>query len=306
MDGHLAPCSFGYPTSPTNPKTPLRVRSLVAELRVILVDPLYQGNVGHVARSMMNFGVTDLAFVKGTKITDEGRDRAVHAQKVLDDAPRHATLTEAAAGCDLLVGFTARMTGQESKYRRNPMDLRQWAPEAAKQPGRIGLVFGREDRGLTNEDADRCDILVCIPTHEMYRSMNLAHAVTVALYSVYAEARTELVKEYTPAPKEDLDRLAARFALLLEAGDYPPHKRAATVTMFQRLVGRAAPTAWEVTTLLGAFKDVLYHLGLRRDRPQNELPITERTLDTTMDGGAIQAFLSEIAKEMEDNSEPGS
>lgn len=275
------------------------------QLRVILVDPLYQGNVGHVARSMMNFGVTDLAFVAGVALGDEARDRAVHAQKVLDDAPRCGSLDEAGAGCDLLVGFTARMTGQEGKYRRNPVDLRDWAPKAAAHPGRIGLVFGREDRGLTNEDADRCDVLVCIPTHEMYRSMNLAHAATVALYAIYAEGDVAKVKEYTPAPKSDLDRLAARFALLLEAGDYPPHKRAATVTMFQRLVGRADPTAWEVTTLLGAFKDVLYHLGVRRERPETELSPEVRQLDTAMDDAALQAFLAEIREGLEDDATTG-
>lgn len=248
----------------------------VAQLAVILVDPLYEGNVGHVARSMMNFGSTDLRIVKGVALTDAGRDRAVHAQGVLDDAKRVDTLDEAAGGCDLLVGFTARLTGGEEKYRRNPLDIRDWAPRGAAHPGRIALVFGREDRGLTNEEADRCDILVTIPTHEMYRSMNLAHAVTVALWSLYAESEAARVKEYTPATKEQIDRLVVRFGQMMELSDFPEHKRGAVLTMIRRLVARADPTTWEITTFLGLLRDTLYHLGNRRARKDAELPPEER------------------------------
>ncbi len=263
----------------------------MARFRVILVDPLYGGNVGHAARSMMNFGITELALVQGVSIGDDARDRAVHAQVVLDRAMHTTTLDQAAEGCDLLVGFTARMTGREAKFRRNPLDLRDWAPLAAVHPGRIGLVFGREDRGLTNEEADRCDQLVTIPTHEMYRSLNLAHAVTVACYALHEATGPERVKSYTPAEKKDLDRLILRFHRLMEQSDYPAHRRATIATMFQRLIARAQPTALEMSALLGVFKDILFHLGVRRERPPGE---STQAYEDQLDDAALAEHVAKL------------
>ncbi len=248
----------------------------VPRLRVVLVDPLYEGNVGHVARSVMNFGGDDLAIVKGPRLTDEGRNRAVHAQGVLDEALRVGSLPEALAECDLAVGFTARVSDREAKYHRNPLDLRDWSLQAAAHPGRLALVFGREDRGLTNDEAAACDVLVSIPTHDAYRSMNLSHAVAVALYALYAAGDVDKVKTYTPAEKKQLERLVERFQVLMERSDYPEHKRVMVATMFRRMMGRSAPTSWEVHTLLGVLRDVLWHLGVRQEKKGGELPPSQR------------------------------
>ncbi len=240
------------------------------------MDPLYEGNVGHVARSMMNFGAEDLSIVKGPRLTDEGRNRAVHAQGVLDRSDRVGSLGEALAGCDLAVGFTARVSDREAKYHRNPLDLRDWAPKAVTHPGELALVFGREDRGLTNDEAAACDVLVSIPTSDAYRSMNLSHAVTVVLYDLYAASGRERVKAYTPAEKVQLERLVDRFVVLMERSDYPEHKRVMVATMFRRILGRSAPTSWEVHTLLGVLRDALWHLGVRQEKKEGEMPPDER------------------------------
>jgi tRNA/rRNA methyltransferase len=284
----------------TRSETPFNgrgVESLVPCLRVVLVDPLYEGNVGHIARSMMNFDAESLAIVKGPVLGDEGRDRAVHAQGMLDDALRTDSLEAALEGTDLAVGFTARLSGREAKYHRNPLDLRDWAPTAAAHPGRLALVFGREDRGLTNDEAGLCDVLVSIPTSDAYRSMNLAHAVAVVLYSLYAAPERPRVKAYTPADKAQLERLVARFRVLMQSSDFPEHKRVMVETMFRRIMGRAAPTSWEVHTLLGVFRDVLWHLGVRQGKKQGELPPAEREDD----GPPMESYL--LAKKPE-SSDP--
>lgn len=244
--------------------------------------------MGHVARSIMNFGAEDLAIVKGARLTDEGRDRAVHAQGILEDALRVRSLPEALEDCDLAVGFTARLTDGEAKYHRNPLDLRDWSPQAAAHPGRLALVFGREDRGLTNDEAAACDVLVTIPTHDAYRSMNLSHAVTVALYALYAAGDVEKVKAYTPAEHVQLERLIDRFQVLMERSDYPEHKRVMVATMFRRMMGRAAPTSWEIHTLLGVLRDVLWHLGVRQEKKGGELPPSQREDD----GPPLESYMA--------------
>jgi tRNA/rRNA methyltransferase len=256
----------------------------VPRFRVVLVSPLYEGNIGHVARAIMNFDAEELAIVDCPPLTDEGRDRAVHAQKILNDAILVDSVDAAIAGCDLSVGFTGRVAGRQTDYHRNPLDLRDWAPEGAARPGKIALVFGPEDRGLSNEESKPLDLLVTIPTSEKYRSLNLSHAVTVALYALYTAQDPERRKTYTPAEREQLDRLVSRFAEMLENSDYPVHRRVRVATMLRRILGRAEVTTYEVHTLLGVMRDVLFHLrGRREARPDAERPYHERGEDPGMD-----------------------
>lgn len=262
---------------------------MLPRLRVVLVHPLYEGNIGHVARAIMNFDAAELALVGGPRLTDAGRDRAVHAQAILDDALRVPSVAAAIADCDLSVGFTARMGDRESHYHRNPLDLRDWAPDGAAHPGRVALVFGPEDRGLSNDESAPLDVLVSIPTSERYRSLNLSHAVAVALYALHTAGGPGRIKEYTPAERHQLDRLVERFLEVLANSDYPRHKRQRVATMFRRVLGRAQPTQWEVHTLLGVMRDILYHIrGRREARPPGERPPHERD-DPGMDLAALAA-----------------
>src|SRR5438093_12067273 len=96
---------------PNRPGTPKHLPSPVQQgdqhLRIVLVAPEYPGNVGYVARVMANFGVEELFLVNGCEVTEEARDRAVHAQTILNRARRVNTLQEALRGVDLAVGTTA-------------------------------------------------------------------------------------------------------------------------------------------------------------------------------------------------------
>src|SRR5687767_14987825 len=84
---------------------------------VVLVEPQYRDNVGHAARSMLNFGVGDLVFVNGPPIDEDMRQRAVHAQAVLNAARYFPTLAEAKLRFDVLVGFAARISTLNKAHR---------------------------------------------------------------------------------------------------------------------------------------------------------------------------------------------
>lgn len=229
---------------------------------VVLVEPQYRENVGHAARSMLNFGVGDLVMVNAPPVDDETRVRAVHAQGVLDKArffPSMQALKDAGE-FDVLVAFAARISTLNKAHARMAEPLEKVARRLDEMSGRIALVFGREDFGLSNEDVETCDIMCTIPTSPGYRSMNLSHAVSVALYEFSREehTRTPYVSMAKPHEREILYRT---FNHLNGNLGFKPHRIAQADMMFRRVIGRAGLTAWEYHRLMGTLSRSAKRLG---------------------------------------------
>lgn len=227
---------------------------------VVLVEPQYAGNVGHVARCMLNFGVGDLVLVNAPPVDHDTRSRAVHAQDVLDQARFFPTLAEAKQGFDHLVGFAARISKLDKAHRRMSEPLEKVARRLEETPGRVALVFGREDFGLSNEDVEVCDLLCTIPTSPSYRSMNLSHAVGVALYELTRESHAKPPYVSMAAPHEK-EVLYATWLHLNRVVGFKPHRQNQALLMFQRLIGRAGITSWEYHRLMGTFSRALKARG---------------------------------------------
>ena len=229
---------------------------------VVLVEPQYRENVGHVARSMLNFGVGDLVMVNAPPVDDETRVRAVHAQGVLDKArffPSMQALKDAGE-FDVLVAFAARISTLNKAHARMSEPLEKVARRLDEMSGRIALVFGREDFGLSNEDVEICDMMCTIPTSPGYRSMNLSHAVTVALYEFSREehAKVPYVSMAKPHEREILFRTFNHLNANLA---FKPHRIEQADMMFRRVLGRAGLTAWEYHRLMGTLSRSAKRLG---------------------------------------------
>jgi len=150
-------------------------------LRVVLVEPMYEGNVGSVARAMKNFGFRDLVLVNPCQIEDYGLAMAAHARDVLQMSRSVSTLQEGLEGASLVVGTTGKRLGDEPHHLR--LHLRapclspaQLAEKLKGNEGEVALLLGREDCGLRNEELAVCDLRVSIPTAWEYPIMNLSHA----------------------------------------------------------------------------------------------------------------------------------
>ncbi|MDG6219320.1 MAG: RNA methyltransferase, partial [Candidatus Thermoplasmatota archaeon] len=141
---------------------------------VILVEPKYSGNVGAIARCMMNFDVEQLILVNPCDLDDEAYIRAVHATSILDTALICDSFKEAVTQVDFVVGTSAIYTNSEKKHIRIPVSLKDFVDKIQKVNGTIGLVFGREDYGLLIEELAVCDLLVTIPSSKSYPSLNLS------------------------------------------------------------------------------------------------------------------------------------
>ncbi len=221
-------------------------------VRVVLVEPKNEGNVGAVARAMKNFGAQDLVLVNPCPLGAEARQRAMHGMDILQAARSVSDLSAALKGADLVAGTSGVDTESEKRFARIAVAPRDFAAKVQEMDGRLALLFGREDFGLSDEELNRCDLLVTIPAAREYPILNLSHAATILLYDLYAvKAPRRKARETSGLEKETLH---ASFADLLDATNYPFHKKARTKVMFRRLVGRAVPSTWEFHALMGVFE----------------------------------------------------
>ncbi len=169
--------NIGFPVSDSASASPLD------NIRIVLVNTTHPGNIGAVARAMKNMGLSRLSLVAPRNFPDEvAYYRAVSAQDVLNNAVITETLEEAVADCGMVVGTSAR--GRRIPWPLlNPRETcERLVPELSEHP--VAIVFGREDRGLTNEELQRCNLHVHIPTNEEYSSLNLAMAVQILSYEM--------------------------------------------------------------------------------------------------------------------------
>jgi tRNA/rRNA methyltransferase len=221
-------------------------------IRVVLVEPKNQGNVGAVARAMKNFGVRELVLVNPCRLGAEARQRAMKGIDILEGARRVGNLEAALKGADLLIGTSGIDTASEKRFARIAMTPRDCATRVAKFEGRVALLFGREDFGLLDEELRRCDVLVKIPAFPEYPILNLSHAATILLYELFAAKATR--QSNREASGMEKEKLYEAFEALLSETDYPAHKRARTQVMFRRLLGRAVPSKWEFHALMGVLQ----------------------------------------------------
>jgi len=150
--------------------------------RIILVNTTLPANIGAAARAMKTMGLHDLVLVAPKQFPHaDASSLASSASDVLAQSRVVATLEEAIADCQLVLGASAR----NRTIGLPQLDARS-AGEAAEQHARVGakvaFVFGREDRGLTNDELMLCHAHVFIPTNPEYGVLNVAAAVQVLAY----------------------------------------------------------------------------------------------------------------------------
>lgn len=229
---------------------------------IILVGPQGDANIGAAARAMKNFGITDLRLVDPVPyLTRPAYMWAVEAKDVLESARCFDALPEALADGCCAAAFTRR-TGSR---RRRHLLLHEAAPLLAERAatGGVALVFGREDKGLSNAEARRCDYVVEIPTSAMLPSLNLAQSVLLACYEL-SRARQAL----SSAPPSDAAKGEERFvprgeiartlalleSMLLQLGyeDEPGTMlRSRILQQFERIFGRGGLTSRDVGMVEG-------------------------------------------------------
>ena len=205
---------------------------------------------------MANFDFKKLFLVTPCELDDECYARAMHASKILDKAKIFKNFKDAVKNMDYLVATSSIDSKNDKKHLRNATILEDFSNKIFEIEGKIGLVFGREDYGLLNEEIALCDTMVRIPSSESYLSFNLSHAVALVLYSLYINKKSN-EEERRTISKLEKEKLYGFFSEILDEINYPEHKRENTEIMFKRIMGRAMPSKWEYHTLMGVFSKSL-------------------------------------------------
>ncbi len=231
------------------------------KLRIVLVEPVGGLNVGAIARVMKNMGLSQLVLVnpRCDPLGDEAYLMAVHAADVLEQAQRVASLPEALEGCQQAVATTARDRANRPLYSPE-VGLGRLLAEA----GKSALIFGPEDRGLSNEELAYAQCSIRIPTSPIYPSLNLAQAVAICCYELSRPALSDPVVapalsgvDETAAPLNEVEGLYQHLeSTLLRIGYLHSHTAASRMEKFRVLGHRAQLSSQEVTMLRGILRQI--------------------------------------------------
>jgi TrmH family RNA methyltransferase len=180
---------------------------------VVLVATQDVVNIGGTARAMLNMGLARLRLVRPEEYDTVRIAGIAHgSEPLIERIEFFETLDDAVRDALIVVGTTARRrtAAYVWDYPREAAPALLAQPASAEQP--IALVFGREDAGLRNEELDRCDRLLVVPTNPRHPSLNLAQAVLLVLYELWlagAERRP------LPTPKRKAQQAASEELRLL-------------------------------------------------------------------------------------------
>ena len=231
---------------------------MLENIRIVLSNTSHPGNIGASARAMKTMELSRLYLVNPKRYPDaEATARASGADELLARATVCSDLETAIAGCQLVMGASARS-------RRIPcpiIDPASCAHQAVAESGQgeVAILFGCEQSGLSNAEIDRCQSLVQIPTNPVYGSLNLASAVQIISYEILVAQRQATVSSagqagpvHVPATAEELERYFEHLERVLIKLDFlDPDNPRKLMRRLRRLYNRARPDENEINILRG-------------------------------------------------------
>ncbi len=242
------------------------------EFSVILVEPIYPGNIGSVARVMKNFGFKELILINPPEITGDARAMAMHAQEILKNAKIYKKFSYIKQDFDFLIATSAIIASDKNPLRTPvfPGQLRS----SVDLQGKIGIVFGREDKGLSNEEIEQCDLFITIPANPEYPTLNLAQSAAIILYEIHKFTGEASINDKIPlnktrrANKIEKEILLQKFDALVEKVGLHDFKANIAKKTFRSVIGRGFISGRESFTLTGVFRRA--HDAIEKLRGENK------------------------------------
>lgn len=237
---------------------------------IILLEPVIPGNVGAVARVMKNFGFTRLVLVNPhcDHISAEARNRAKHSQDVLENAEVMEFFVVDAY--DYLIATTARV-GTDYNIPRSPLSPSELASKLSEidRSKKIGLVVGREGKGMFNAEIERCDFVVTVPSSTEYPTLNISHAVAVMLYELHSTfSKATSTSHITPVGKQEKDQIMRMFENIFSSMRWETaEKRDTQQKLWKRIIGKSMLTKREAYGVMGFLRKVLQGRGRKSKLP---------------------------------------
>ncbi len=239
-------------------------------LKVVLVEPAGPINVGSVARLCENFNVNELRLVspKCDYLAQEAKRMAVRGLKILEEAKIYKDLNSALTDCSRIIATCGRKEHGEIPLNSNKNAM-SWAFQSEREET-IALVFGREDRGLSNEELLKANKVISLHTSKNYPSLNLSHAVAIVLHQFNQFNELDLSKNNRntsfPANLIKLeDCINDLGGLLINIGFLMNHTYKAKMTKIKQLLIRAEIKDDEVALIRGIISQARWAMKNKND-----------------------------------------
>ena len=236
-----------------------------SNLKVILVEPNGPLNVGSVARLCSNFEVDELRIVspKCDIFSLEAKKMALKGQKFLDNCKVFDNIEKAIFDCDLVLASCGRIDVSKDSFFQSSQDIFNWTV-SFKKINNLAIIFGREDRGLTNSELLLANKTFNIPTSQDNPSLNLSHAVSIVLYELNRSSKRKYnkeLKEFNLASSKQIhDSFLEIEEMLLEVGYLLKHTSKAKIAKFKTFILRANTSMHEINVLRGIVHQISWFL----------------------------------------------
>jgi tRNA/rRNA methyltransferase len=220
-------------------------------------------NIGAAARAMANFGFSHLRVVSPYDVAFREARSAVGAAPLLQSAEEYGAIGSAVADCRIVVGTTS-IGHRELQHPIRRLEYGARLIKRALSTGPVGLLFGSEKFGLSNEDLSHCHWLLRIPTVSQELSMNLGQAVALCLYELVRDAKAGVARpeKIRRAKAEETEQITLLILEILQKSGYVnPVTAGSTEEKVRRLVRRLSIAGRDAPVLLGMLRQILWKLG---------------------------------------------
>jgi len=227
-------------------------------IKIVMVGTTHPGNIGAAARAMGNMCFSHLTLVDPQcPVGDIAYARASGANAILDNRETCKDLAQAIADCSCVIAASARRRSLPWP-ELSPPDMADKLT-AMDDTTRIALVFGREHSGLSNEEIQLCNYMVCIPTNPDFSSLNIASAIQVLCYEIFqCQATDESMAVKSPeandlpVPHAELEGYFEHLQNVLHLTGYlDPQRPGMIMQRLRRLYLRSEVTRNEINILRG-------------------------------------------------------
>ena len=233
---------------------------------MVLVEPSGPLNVGSIARLCANFEVNELRIVspKCDIFSLESKKMALKGQRYLDSCKIFNNVQEAIFDCDLVLASCGRIETSKDSFFQSPEDISKWIL-SLKQINNLAILFGREDRGLTNDELLLAHKIFNVPTSHNYPSLNLSHAVSIILYELNKTSKKYINKELKAFNLASSKQIHESFLeiedMLIKVGYLLKHTSSAKISKFKKYILKANTSSHEINILRGIVHQINWFMN---------------------------------------------
>ena len=234
-------------------------------LKVVLVEPIGSINVGSIARLCSNFEINELRIVapKCDIFSLEAKKMALKGQRYIDNCKIFNSIEQSIFDCDLVLATCGRIDLSNDIKCESPEAISKWI-SSFKDINNVGILFGREDRGLSNSELLFAHKIFNIKTSQNYPSLNLSHAVSIILYELNKCTSNNLKKDLPvfnlASSKQIYESFIEIEEMLIRTGYLLKHTSYSKISKFKKFILKANTSSHEINILRGIVHQINWFL----------------------------------------------